>query len=1014
MRIPKLLALGLLLGGLCPSLYAQSSATDFFRTRQDGVWTTAATWESSPDGIAWINATLAPTVNSAGVRIQAGDSVSTTAALTIDQTVVEAGGILRVGPALTIADGTGDDLIIEGRLIQAGTGLPVFTGTLRVKTGGIVRNNANVGNGTMSIYASSTNTYYEDGAVFEWNSPNATFSPTNGTFFPNAAANEMPIFRTISTGTFVTTAVPLVINGIYEQHSTNFTFGGSNATPTIIRNGIRIAAGCQMVQTNLSPKLLITGDSAVFEGPGTLFLTVTPTGGLICTAPKVSNNANFIVSNSPLTTGGHAEFSGSTWYGNGHTITGTNTAEIQFSNGATVTGQTTFQRMGSLDGTSTIVSGPGNMQTVTQYCALRGGTLNTNNNLTFASTATGTAYLNDFTTGYTGTISGNIHMQRYIPLGMQGFRMLGTPVAMASISGVTGFTPSGTAGFIIPDPSCNPNYVASNSPYGNWMQLVENATPQFSCGQSLFEVLTGGGMTNGRGYYMDVPGTSTLTFTGAPNTGIVSFPLTHANAAVSNGWNMVSNPYPSPLAWELVNVPPGVDAIGKIWQTSGAYMGTWQDLDPNSAGTQAVAIGQAFQVRATVPGVSVPFLVDNLNRTTTAPTYLLAGGDPMTLNIDIQGNGFADLAKVRFMDGATTAMDAQFDSPKMLSNNNQPMVYSVWNNQAYSTNSFGTLTQVQTLPLGVNLAQAGEHTLVFSNLDQFPASTMVYLEDTQTGTAWQNLRVNDTYTFTEGVGAHEGRFILHFYPPVAHNSVDATCDSKGALSLNNEAPLTWNYTLTDAQNQTVGQGTLQGAQTIGNLPAGTYTLSLTETVSGYIATETVSVSGVQAVTAQAAASAVNVETGEEIQFTATGNGANAWQWNFGDQNTSAEQNPVHAYNAAGTYTVSLTAANSDCETTASFAVTVGTNNASLTDAFTQAGVRLWNNGNEVYLSFNQAWEGQTVFTLYDLQGRTVYQKQLADANGTLSMDCGTLTAGTYTAELRHTEQTLTRKLVMGL
>ncbi len=35
----------------------------------------------------------------------------------------------------------------------------------------------------------------------------------------------------------------------------------------------------------------------------------------------------------------------------------------------------------------------------------------------------------------------------------------------------------------------------------------------------------------------------------------------------------------------------------------------------------------------------------------------------------------------------------------------------------------------------------------------------------------------------------------------------------------------------------------------------------------------------------------------------------AWQWDFGDGNTSAEQNPVHIYNANGSYTVSLTATN---------------------------------------------------------------------------------------------------------
>lgn len=46
-------------------------------------------------------------------------------------------------------------------------------------------------------------------------------------------------------------------------------------------------------------------------------------------------------------------------------------------------------------------------------------------------------------------------------------------------------------------------------------------------------------------------------------------------------------------------------------------------------------------------------------------------------------------------------------------------------------------------------------------------------------------------------------------------------------------------------------------------------------------------------------------------------GPTAWAWDFGDGNTSTEQNPVHTYTVPGTYTVSLTASNpysSDTET----------------------------------------------------------------------------------------------------
>ncbi|MDK2973696.1 MAG: hypothetical protein PWP08_67 [Methanofollis sp.] len=56
----------------------------------------------------------------------------------------------------------------------------------------------------------------------------------------------------------------------------------------------------------------------------------------------------------------------------------------------------------------------------------------------------------------------------------------------------------------------------------------------------------------------------------------------------------------------------------------------------------------------------------------------------------------------------------------------------------------------------------------------------------------------------------------------------------------------------------------------------------------------------------------------QVNFTDTSTGSpTSWSWDFGDNATSTEQNPTHTYTAAGTYTVSLTAAktgSSDTET----------------------------------------------------------------------------------------------------
>jgi PKD repeat protein len=47
-----------------------------------------------------------------------------------------------------------------------------------------------------------------------------------------------------------------------------------------------------------------------------------------------------------------------------------------------------------------------------------------------------------------------------------------------------------------------------------------------------------------------------------------------------------------------------------------------------------------------------------------------------------------------------------------------------------------------------------------------------------------------------------------------------------------------------------------------------------------------------------------------VQFTDTSTGSpTSWSWDFGDGNSSIQQNPLHTYNSVGTYTVALTATN---------------------------------------------------------------------------------------------------------
>ena len=61
---------------------------------------------------------------------------------------------------------------------------------------------------------------------------------------------------------------------------------------------------------------------------------------------------------------------------------------------------------------------------------------------------------------------------------------------------------------------------------------------------------------------------------------------------------------------------------------------------------------------------------------------------------------------------------------------------------------------------------------------------------------------------------------------------------------------------------------------------------------------------------------------KRFQFTDRSISATSWNWDFGDGNTSNQQNPTHTYAAFGAYTVTLTAMNDNCSHSRSYPVTV--------------------------------------------------------------------------------------------
>ncbi len=389
----------------------------------------------------------------------------------------------------------------------------------------------------------------------------------------------------------------------------------------------------------------------------------------------------------------------------------------------------------TIDGT--LVIGAGNALTLT-------GNLTNNGTLTLENGAT---LVQGASSSYSGT--GTVQVKQNITGANNGsspngrFWYLGSPVA----GGLSSILDAAGANVV--------KYW--DEPSAAWVEITDNTSA----------------LTVGRGHYLRsfTPGNQTLTFTGGVlNNGTYTFPLS-ANGSSFNGFNLVSNPYPSYLKWDDVaktNVGTTVwyrtsnGANNMVFDTynSNGNVGT----SNNGVGTvsQFIPPMQAFWVK--VEGnTSGSIVLENIDR-----SHHVSGMQGMHSLLDKQMFANINLIKDTMRDQAivyssyaTADVFDAYDSEKMFQANT-PQLYSKINDKKVVINAKNFTQRNEKTPLYMNIPSAGTYTM---QLGEFNSSFgSIWLEDLSNGQL-QNLLINDTYTFQTEAGQDLARFVLHFgYP----------------------------------------------------------------------------------------------------------------------------------------------------------------------------------------------------------------------------------------------------------
>lgn len=168
-------------------------------------------------------------------------------------------------------------------------------------------------------------------------------------------------------------------------------------------------------------------------------------------------------------------------------------------------------------------------------------------------------------------------------------------------------------------------------------------------------------------------------------------------------------------------------------------------------------------------------------------------------------------------------------------------------------------------------------------------------------------------------------------------------------------------------------------------------------------------------TVPVAAATIASKAESVLTFSNSSTGATSYSWDFGDNTSSSQENPIHAYASNGTYTIVLTAIKGACSDTVTL---IGTINVGIAELKGNDGsVSIYPNPvqQQSTLEFNLNDDSNINVNVYDIAGHvvaTVYQGKLNAGVSKLTLDASALTSGIYFVSIASEQgQTLVKIVV---
>ncbi len=326
-------------------------------------------------------------------------------------------------------------------------------------------------------------------------------------------------------------------------------------------------------------------------------------------------------------------------------------------------------------------------------------------------------------------------------------------------------------------------------------QTMSNRFYTYNSATNLYDQIAAPSTTNfdtAKGYLIRVANNHSATtpmpwlgqFTGVPNNGNYSYTL--ANGSAGNRFNLVGNPYPSPIYInEFINNPNNAVTItGTLYfwrKTNGSSNPSYCILTPlggfvsnghpsaNAFAQNPNAIiesGQGFFVEGTGNGNGkVEF--NNTMRANTHYNHFLKTATVerhrIWLNVTNTSGAFSQ-AMVGYLTDATQDVDTYIDGKYI--NDGEIALASLIGTTPYAIQGRALpFDASDVVPMSFKATNAGDYTIAIDHTDGlFSEGQSVYLRDNVTGTV-HNLSSGD-YTFSSEAGSFDTRFELIYQMPL--------------------------------------------------------------------------------------------------------------------------------------------------------------------------------------------------------------------------------------------------------